>query len=479
MNRRMIARILAMVLLIYAVLMLLPLVTGLIYGENVWGFAISAFATAAVGLVLYSFKPRNSDIFAREGFIAVGLAWVFMGLFGALPFVISGQIPNYIDAVFETVSGLTTTGATILDDIEGMSRSCLFWRSFNHWIGGMGVLVFIMAVLPMSGEHSMHIMRAEVPGPTVGKLVPRARETATILYVIYGVLTVVETVFLMFGGMSFFDALLHAFGTAGTGGFSTKAASVAAFDSVYIEMVIAVFLVLFGINFNLYYFVLIGRLKEALKSHELHWYLGIIAASTLTMALGISKMYSGFGTALRHSFFNTMTIITTAGFGTEDFVQWPVYIQMLIVFLMFIGASAGSTGGGIKVSRVMLLFKSAAADISQVFHPRMVRRVQMDGKRVDTATARAVYVFFFIYIAVILLGTFIVSFDGNDFTTNFTAALSCISNVGPGLSKVGPTGNYNVFSHSTKAVLTLIMLIGRLEIYPILILFSKSMWKRK
>lgn len=479
MNRRMIARILGLVLLIYAVLMLLPMVTGLIYGENVRGFVFSALITAAAGLMLLGFKPRTRDIFAREGFIAVGLAWVLMGLFGALPFVLSGQIPNYINAVFETVSGLTTTGATILNDIEGMSRSCLFWRSFNHWIGGMGVLVFIMAVLPMSGEHSMHIMRAEVPGPTVGKLVPRARETATILYVIYGALTVIETVFLMFGGMNFFDALLHAFGTAGTGGFSTKNASIAAFGSVYIEMVIAVFLVLFGINFNLYYFVLIGKLKEALKSHELHWYLGIIAASTLTMTLGISKMYDGFGTALRHGFFNTMTVITTAGFGTEDFVQWPAYLQMLIVFLMFMGASAGSTGGGIKVSRVMLLFKSAAADIYQVFHPRSVRRVQMDGKRVDASTARAVYVFFFIYIATILLGTFIVSFDGNDFTTNFTATLSCISNVGPGLSRVGPTGNYNVFSLFSKAVLTLIMLIGRLEIYPILILFSKSMWKRK
>ena len=479
MNRRMIARILSTVLIIYAVLMVLPLITGLIYGENVRGFVTAALITAAAGLLLLSFKPRTRDIFAREGFIAVGLAWVLMGLFGALPFVFSGQIPNYIDAVFETVSGLTTTGATILNDIEGMSRSCLFWRSFNHWIGGMGVLVFIMAVLPMSGEHSMHIMRAEVPGPTVGKLVPRARETATILYVIYGALTVLETILLMLGGMSFFDALLHAFGTAGTGGFSTKNASIAAFDSVYIEMVIAVFLVLFGINFNLYYFVLIGRLKEALKSQELHWYLGIIAFSTLFIAAGISSMYDGFATALRHSFFNTMTIITTAGFGTEDFVHWPEYTQMLIVVLMFVGASAGSTGGGMKVSRVMLLFKSAAADISQIFHPRMVRRVQMDGKRVDASTARAVYVFFFIYIATILFGTFIVSFDGNDFTTNFTATLSCISNVGPGLSKVGPTGNYNVFSLFTKAVLSLIMLIGRLEIYPILILFSKSMWRRK
>jgi len=478
MNRRMIARILARVLIIYAALMILPMVTGLIYGENVRGFVFSALITAAVGLVLLGFRPRTRDIFAREGFIAVGLAWVLMGLFGALPFLLSGQIPNYIDAVFETVSGLTTTGATILDDIEGMSRSCLFWRSFNHWIGGMGVLVFIMAVLPMSGEHSMHIMRAEVPGPTVGKLVPRARETATILYVIYGVLTVVETIFLMFGGMGFFDALLHAFGTAGTGGFSTRAASIAAFDSVYIEMVMAVFLVLFGINFNLYYFILIGRLKEALKSQELRVYLGVIALFTLSIAAGISNMYGSFPTALRHSFFNVASIITTAGFGTEDFVLWPAYTQMLIVLLMFMGASAGSTGGGIKISRVMLLFKSAAADIYQVFHPRSVRRVQMDGKRVDASTARAVYVFFFIYIATILLGTFIVSFDGNDFTTNFTATLSCISNVGPGLSKVGPTGNYNVFSLFNKAVLTLIMLIGRLEIYPILILFSKSMWKR-
>ena len=478
MNRRMIAHILGLVLLIYAALMVLPMAAGLYYGENISGFAAAALITAATGFLLSRIKVSTTDIFAREGFIAVGMAWVLMGLFGALPFVFSGDIPNYIDAVFETVSGLTTTGATILNDIEGMSRGGLFWRSFTHWIGGMGVLVFIMAVLPMSGEHSMHIMRAEVPGPTVGKLVPRARQTAMILYIIYGVLTVLETVFLMLGGMSFFDALLHAFGTAGTGGFSTKAASIAAFDSVYIEMVIAVFLVLFGINFNLYYLILIGRLKDALKSRELHCYLGIIALFTLSIALGISKMYEGFGTALRHGFFNTMTIITTAGFGTEDFTQWPAYTQMLIVLLMFMGACAGSTGGGIKVSRVMLLFKSAQADISQIFRPRTVRRVEMDGKRVDPATAKAVYVFFFVYIAVILAAAFVVSFDGHDFTTSFTAGLSCMSNVGPGLSKVGPVGNYDIFSWGSKIVLTLTMLIGRLEIYPILILFSRELWRR-
>lgn len=479
MNRRMIARILGLVLLIFAALMLLPAVAGLFYGEGICGFLISAVLCALAGLALMAVKPKNTDIFAREGFIAVGLAWVFMGLFGALPFVLSGDIPNYIDAVFETVSGLTTTGATILNDIEGMSRGGLFWRSFTHWIGGMGVLVFMMAVLPMSGEHSMHIMRAEVPGPTVGKLVPRTRETALILYIMYAVLTAAETGLLMLGGMSFFDALLHAFGTAGTGGFSTKAASVAAFDSLYIEMVIAAFLVLFGINFNLYYLMIIGRLKEALKSRELHCYLGMIAVFTISIALGIRKMYNGFGTALRHSFFNVASIITTAGFGTEDFTLWPSYTQMLIVFLMFVGASAGSTGGGIKVSRVMLLVKSALADMAQIFRPRAVRRVEMDGKRVDAATARAVYVFFFIYVTVLLLGCFLLSFDGHDFTTSFTAALSCISNVGPGLSKVGPMGNYDIFSYFNKAVLSLIMLIGRLEIYPILILFSRELWRRK
>ena len=479
MNRRMIAKILSLVLLIFAALMLLPVLVGLIYGEKVEGFVISAAFTGTVGFALSRVKVKNTEIFAREGFVAVGLAWMSMGLCGALPFVISGDIPNYIDAVFETVSGLTTTGASILANVEEMSRAGLFWRSFTHWIGGMGVLVFIMAVLPMSGEHSMHIMRAEVPGPTVGKLVPRARQTAAILYVIYGALTVLETIMLMLGGMSFFDALLHAFGTAGTGGFSTKAASVAAFDSLYIEMVMAVFLVLFGINFNLYYFVLIGRIREALKSEELRCYLAVIALSTLTIAAGITGRYGSFGTAMRHSFFNVASIITTAGFGTEDFTLWPAFTQMVIVLLMFCGASAGSTGGGIKISRVMLLFKSAGADIAQVFRPRAVRRVQMDGKRVDSSTARAVYVFFFVYIATLLLGSFAVSFDGYDFTTSFTATLSCISNVGPGLSLVGPKGSFAIFSGFNKVLLTLIMLIGRLEIYPVLILFSPSLWKRK
>ena len=316
MNGRMIARILGLVLLILAALLLLPLLAGLIYGENIAPFAITIGIAALLGALLaFCFKPDSTELNAREGFASVGLAWTAMSLLGALPFVLSGDIPNYLDAVFETASGLTTTGASILTDVEGISRSGMFWRCFTHWIGGMGVLVFVMAVLPMSGSRAMHIMRAEIPGPTVGKLVPRARKTATILYLIYMGLTVAETIFLLCGGMSFYDAILHAFATAGTGGFSTRAASIGAYNSVYIEMVIACFLVLYGTNFNLFYLILIGRWRDALKSEELHWYFGIIIASTFSIALGIMKIYGGFGIAMRHAFFNTMTVVSTAGFS--------------------------------------------------------------------------------------------------------------------------------------------------------------------
>ena len=479
MNARMVARILGTVLFIFAALLLLPAAVALIYGENALYFIIPAALSALTGFVLTRFTPHSHAIFSREGFTSVGLAWISMGLFGALPFVLSGDIPNYIDAVFETVSGLTTTGASIMSNVEGMSRSGLFWRCFTHWIGGMGVLVFIMAVLPMGDEHSMHIMRAEVPGPTVGKLVPKARDTARILYIIYAALTAIETVFLMCGGMSFYEALLHAFATAGTGGFSTRNASVAAFNSVYIEMVIAVFLMLFGINFNLYYFVIIGRIKDALRSEELHAYLGLIAGCTLAIAIGIAKMYGGLAQGLRHAFFNTLSIVTTAGFGTVDFVQWPAYAHYILVLLMFIGGCAGSTGGGLKLSRVILLIKTALADLVGMLHPREVRRVQMDGKRVDEGTTKAVYGFAALYVLVILAAGLIVSLDGYDFTTNFTAALSCMSNVGPGLSLIGPSGNFTIFSPFSKVVLTVVMLLGRLEIYPLFMLASPLLWKKR
>ena len=479
MNTRMIARILGTVLLCLSALLLLPLLTGVIYGEPITGFVVTIILSAVLGFGLRMLKPNRTDIYAKEGLVCVGLSWVLMSMLGALPFVISGDIPFYIDAVFETCSGFTTTGASILTNVELMSRSCLFWRCFTHWIGGMGVLVFVMAVLPMSESHAMHIMRAEVPGPTVGKLVPRAKQTARILYCIYFGFTVAETILLMLGGLSFYDSLLHAFGTAGTGGFSTRAASVGAFNSAYVEMVIAGFLILYGMNFNLYYFVMIGKVKEALKSEELHWYITLIIGCTAAVAVGITKMYGGFATALRHAFFNVMTIMSTAGFGTQDFTQWPGYIQVILVLLMLIGACAGSTGGGLKVSRVILLFKTAAADVKKVVHPRTVQRVSMDGKRVSAETTHAIYTFFALYIMLLFFCTLVVSLDGYDYTTNFTAALSCISNIGPGLSLVGPTGNFAIFSTLSKLTLTVTMLLGRLEIYAVLILFIPSTWQKR
>lgn len=478
MNYRMIRHVLGLILLFLAALMLLPVAAGLYYGENVLNFIITIAVTAALGLLLSRSKPRTTALFARDGYVIVGLGWILLSLLGALPFVLSGSIPNYIDAVFETVSGFTTTGATILDDIEGLPRGDSFWRMFTHWIGGMGVLVFIMAIMPMSGEHSMHIMRAEVPGPTVGKLVPRTKKTASILYLIYVCMTALETVLLMCGGMSFYDALLHSFATAGTGGFSTRAASIAAFDSVYIEMVIATFMLLFGVNFNLYFLLLIGRVKDFFKSEELHWFLAIIAAAVLAIAIGIEKMYGGFAVALRHAYFNVTSIISTTGFGTVDFEQWPEYCKWILVLLMFSGACAGSTGGGLKISRIMVLAKAAVAEVKQMVRPRSISRVQLEGKRVDASAVKAISIFFALYIFLLLLCTLLISFDGNDLVTNFTASLSCLSNIGPGLSKVGPTGNFNVFSYPSKIILSFTMLLGRLEIYPVLVLFSRHTWKK-
>ncbi len=478
MNYRMIAFILGRVLLILAALMLLPLITALVCGESVLPFAVTILLTALCGGVLLLIRPKAREIYAREGFSCVGLSWLAMSLLGSLPFVIGGDIPRFVDAFFETVSGFTTTGASILNDIESLSRSGLFWRSFTHWIGGMGVLVFLMAVMPMSGERSMHIMRAEVPGPTVGKLVPRARQTARILYLIYTGFTVAETILLMCGGMSFYEALLHAFATAGTGGFSTRNASIAAFDSAYIEGVIAFFLVLFGMNFNLFYLMLIGRVREAFRSEELHRYFEIILVSIGLIVLGTFRNY-GFLQSLRNGFFLTMTTLSTAGFCTVDYTLWPAYLQTMIVLLMFIGGCAGSTGGGLKLSRVMLFIRTAAADVGRVVNPRRVNRVEMDGKRVTPETTGAVYAYVALVMLILLGCTALVSLDGYDFSTNFTAALSCISNVGPGLGRIGPSGNFAIFSSFSKIVMAITMLFGRLEIYAMLILFIPSTWKRR
>ena len=383
-----------------------------------------------------------------------------------------------MDALFETVSGFTTTGSTLLTDIEGMSRGCMFWRMFTHWIGGMGVLVFIMAVLPMSGEHSMHIMRAEVPGPVVGKLVPRARKTAAILYLIYMGMTAVETVLLLCGGMSFYDALLHAFATAGTGGFSTRGAGIAAFDSLYIEVVISVFMLLFAVNFNLYFLLLMGRVRDVLKNQELRCFGVFVAFSMLTVAWNISGQYGGFAEALRYSSFTVASLVSSTGFGTADFTQWPQYSQWLLVIIMFVGACAGSTGGGLKLSRVMMLLKAAFSDMRRVIWPRRVSRLQMEGQRVEQTVIRAVFSYSTLYMLMLLLGTLLISFDGFDTATNFTAALTCLSNMGPGLGLIGPAGNFSIFSDFSKLLMSFLMLAGRLELYPILVLFFPSVWKR-
>lgn len=478
MNYAMIAQILGRMICVESGLMLLPMGVCLLYGESPMPFIPVIIISALIGRLLWRIKPQNRELFARDGFAIVALSWIVLSLVGAVPFVISGDIPSYVDAVFETVSGFTTTGSTILTNVEALGYGCQFWRCFTHWVGGMGVLVFMMAVLPMSGEYSMHIMRAEMPGPVVGKLVPRARKTAEILYKIYVGMTLLEVILLLLGGLSLYDALLHSFGTAGTGGFSNQAASIGAYNSVYVEMVIAVFMALFGVNFNLYFFLLIGRPKEAVKNRELWLYGGIIVFATVTMALNVASQVGGFGQGLRYSFFTVSSIITTTGFGTTDYNLWPEYSRFLVVIITFIGACAGSTGGGIKVSRIMILTKSARNEIARLIRPRSVRKVRLDGSMVDDKTVMCAQVFVFLYVGIILVSGLILSLDGFDFTTNFTAALTCVSNVGPGLSVVGPAGNFAAFSNLSKIVLTMNMLLGRLEIFPVLILFFPSLWKR-
>ena len=477
MNYRMIIRTLGLIVLCVATLMILPLIVCLCYGESVSHFIITIAIGAVLGTGALCIKPKSSRLTAREGFLIVALGWIVLSMLGALPFFLSGEIPNYIDALFETVSGFTTTGASILSAPQDMSQGCLFWRSFTHWIGGMGVLLFIMAVLPMSGEHQMHIMRAELPGVSVDKLVPRVRQTAKILYIIYVCMTLVQTVLLLFGGMNLFDALTHAFATAGTGGFSTRNASIAGFDSLYIEIVCGVFMLLFAVNFNIYFFVLVGNFKAILKNEELRWYLAIVAAAIISISAGIADMYGGFFRGMRHAFFYVASIISTTGFGTVDYTTWPAYTQFIIVMLMFCGACAGSTGGGIKVSRIVILLKSLRKEIHEMAAPRHVRSIRLDGKRLEGSTLRAVHSFFISYMFILIGVSFIVSMDGYSFATSFSATLSCLSNIGPGLELVGPCGNFAIFSYPTKLLLTAAMLIGRLEIFPMLVLLSPSAWK--
>ena len=479
MNYRVVLNILGKVLLTEALLLLFPMAAALWYGESALPFLWTMLPLLLLGGALNFVKPRRTDLFAREGFVVVGLAWLLMSAFGAVPFVLSGDIPRYIDALFETVSGFTTTGSSILADVEAMSRGCMFWRLFTHWVGGMGVLVFIAAILPISGEHYIHVMRAEVPGPTVSKLVPRARKTARILYLIYLVLTLIETVFLLCGGMSFYDAILHAFATAGTGGFSTRALSVGAYGSVYLETVIATFMLLFGCNFNLFYLILLGQGLAVFKSEELRVFLAVIAASVLAIALNIRGSVGGFLQGLRYAYFQVTTIISTTGFSTCDFDKWPELSRWILVLLMFVGGCAGSTAGGLKVSRIIILFKSYLYELKQLILPTRIKRIWFEGKAVSDQTVRSVLVYFQTYMAIIALSVLLLTLDGRDLVTNLTASIACISNIGPGLNLVGPMGNFAFYSVPAKLVLIFEMLLGRLEIFPVLFLFSPSVWKKR
>ena len=477
MNRRMIAYIIGRILLVEAALLALPMLVALLYQESVEPFLIPMLALIPCGILLGQVAPRTRALYARDGLAIVALAWIMMSLFGALPFYLSGSMTSFVDCFFETVSGFTTTGASILTEVEHLSRGILFWRSFTHWVGGMGVLVFVMAILPTTDGHGMHLLRAEVPGPEVGKLVSRLGDTAKILYGIYLVMTVVEIVLLLLGGMEPFDAFVNSFGTAGTGGFSCRNLSIGAYESPYFDLVIGVFMLLFGVNFNLYYFLLMGKVRDVLRSEELRAYFLIVAAATVTIAWNISSLFESFATALRYSFFQVSSIITTTGYATTDFNLWPTYSRVVLVLLMFSGACAGSTGGGIKVARLVIMFKTAVSDMRQMLHPSAVATVRMEGRPMSCKILRSTHIFLVAYLLVMGVSTLLVSLDGFDLVTTFTAVVSCINNVGPGLELVGPMGNFSAFSPASKLLLSFDMLAGRLEMFPMLLL-APSLWRR-
>lgn len=480
MNRRFVFRLLGKLMMVTAALLVLPLIVSIIYKEDCYtAFLLSIGISIAIGFPLIVFnKTEDRVIYAKEGFVIVALSWLCMSAVGALPFFLSGEIPDYIDAFFETVSGFTTTGASILSNVEGLSHGMLFWRCFTNWVGGMGVLVFVMAIIPTSTDRSIHILRAEVPGPIVGKLVPKMRDTAIILYLIYVVLTVVEMVFLLVGGMPLFDSIVHSFATAGTGGFGIKNDSFASYNP-YIQWVVTAFMFLFGVNFNLYYLVITRKIKSILKSEELRIYVGLYIVAIVLIGINISGIYDTFNETVRHSAFQVATVISTAGFSTADFNQWPELSKTLILILMFVGSCAGSTAGGFKLTRIIMLFKVIKREIKSLIHPRAVSVVRFEGKKVDDDVVKSLCAYFAIY-TMTFFGIFILlSFDGYDILTNFSAAASCFNNIGPGLAAVGPASNYAGYSVFSKLVLSLAMLLGRLEIYPILFLLSRNAWSKK
>ena len=480
MNKRSIIYILGWVLIVESVAMQIGTVTSLIYGEKeAIYFVATGVVCAILGVLAVKVKkPKNMVLYQKAGFAATALSWILLSLAGCMPFWLSGEIPHFIDAFYETVSGFTTTGSTILNDVEALSKGMLMWRSFLHWLGGMGVIVFLLAIIPkLGGQQNIFLMKAESPGPIIGKAVPRMRNYATMLYGIYIILTALEFILLLFGGLNVFEAINTSFSTAGTGGFGIYNSNAAAFDSYYVQMVIAVFMLLFGINFSVYLCLIARKFKQSLKFEELWIYLGIVAASTAIIAFNISSIYKPYD-AFHQSFFYVSSIISTTGFGLTDVNKWPELSKTVIIILTFIGASAGSTGGGFKISRIILLFKEVRKEFSLLVHPRNVKLVKMDGKAVNHDIMRTTSMYLVLYIGVFAISFLLVSIDNMDFTTSFTAVAANLNNTGPGLGAVGPVGNYADFSILSKIVFIFDMLAGRLEIYPLLLLFAPSAWKK-
>lgn len=479
MNYSIVLYILGCVLKFESAFLVLPALVGLIYREHA---SVSYLAVAVLclipGVFLTHKKPRSTNLYTREGFVAVALSWIIMSIFGAIPFVLTGDIPFYVDALFETISGFTTTGSSILTDVESISKASLFWRSFSHWIGGMGVFVFIMAILPMMGGSTMNLMKAESPGPSVSKLVPHVKDTAKILYGIYIAITICEATILRALGMPLFDSLTTTFGTVGTGGFGIRNDSIAGYSPA-IQITITVFMILSGINYTAYFYILTGKIKELFKIEEVRWYLAIILGSVAVITWNVRSLYPTFNETLRHAFFQVGSIITTTGYATTDFDLWPALSKTLLVTLMFIGACAGSTSGGMKVSRILILLKTIRKELSLIIHPRQVKKIRMDGHPVDHETLRSANVFLVVYFVLLLTSMLLISVDEFDFTTNFTSVVTMLNNIGPGLNLVGPTQNFSIFSPFSKFVLMFDMLAGRLELFPMMILLMPSTWKRK
>ncbi len=479
MNHKVITYILGWVLKIEAACMLLPLIFSAVYGEQsaIYAFVVCASACLAAGTLLTLRQPENKSMYSREGFVTVALSWIVISIFGAFPFVLSGSIPNYVDALFETASGFTTTGASILTDVEALPKGMLLWRSLTHWLGGMGVLVFLVAILPLSGSNNFHLLRAESPGPSVSKLVPKIKSTAKLLYIIYIVFTVCEAVLLLIGGLSLFEALTLTFGTVGTGGFAILNAGLAPY-SAYVQIVITVFMFMCGIDFSLYHLIYLRKGKSLLHSDELKAYVSIILIAAALIFVNCHSLFASVGEALRHVFFQVVSLMTSTGYSTTDFDLWPQLSKTILITLMFIGACAGSTGGGIKVSRILILLKSIVKEVKIGAHPKSTMKIKMNGRAVEHETVRAVNVFIAAYFSIFALSLIVISIDNFDFTTCFSSVVTTLGNMGPGFSLVGPTRNFSIYSPISKIVLTLDMLIGRLEIFPILILFSPYTWKK-